>query len=295
MYLTAIYTQSAIYDGLTNIAGNGNVIPWLASSGHATSPTTWEFTLRDGVRFSNGEPFDAAAVASAVEVLTRPASSGWALARELATLKSARVIAPNVGEITTDEPNPMSPRELAWLLLPAPEAWHREYADSFAARPVGTGPYQLTEWHAGREQFDRFEGSWGRPVVPHLEFRQIPDNAARVQALVSDQIDAIIIVNPDDRAVVLPSLTLLGIARDVWRLPERCLHYVPNGFPCAKFDRAAVAGFAAKIVGTVPVIGTVAALRKDKALDRLIRAFAIVRKQAPARLAIVGEGGERPL
>ncbi len=95
-------------------------------------------------------------------------------------------------------------------------------------------------------------------------------------------------------AVVLPSLTLLGIARDVWQLPERCLHYVPNGIPCAKFDRAADAALAAKIVGTGPVIGTVAALRKEKALDRLIHAFAMVRKQAPARLAIVGEGGERP-
>jgi peptide/nickel transport system substrate-binding protein len=202
MYLPTIYTQSAMYDGLTHITGAGNVIPWLASSWRATSPTTWEFTLRDGVRFSNGESFDAAAVASAVEVLTQPASSAWALARELATLKSARVIAPNVVEITTDAPNPMLPREVAWLLLPAPEAWRRVDADTFAARPVGTGPYQLTEWNAGRAQFDRFEGSWRRPAVPHLEFRQIPDNAARVQALVSDQIDAIITVNPDDRAIV---------------------------------------------------------------------------------------------
>lgn len=102
------------------------------------------------------------------------------------------------------------------------------------------------------------------------------------------------LVLPWQSTVVLPSLSLLRIARDIWRLPEKRLVYLPNGIDCAKFARGPDDVLAARISGVGPVIGTVAALRKEKALDRLIRAYAEVRRHQPARLAIVGEGEERP-
>ena len=96
--------------------------------------------------------------------------------------------------------------------------------------------------------------------------------------------------------VLLPSLTLLGIARDVWRLPERRLVYVPNGVDCARFgvepDRAFAAAAGIPDDG-VPVVGTVAALRPEKNLYRLLDAFAQVTVARAARLVIVGDGGER--
>lgn len=95
--------------------------------------------------------------------------------------------------------------------------------------------------------------------------------------------------------VVLPSQTLLRIAREVWRLPEAKLRYVPNGISCARFDRPADPGLAARFAGRGPVIGTVAALRREKALDRLIRAFARIRGRRPCLLVIVGDGQERAM
>ncbi len=91
--------------------------------------------------------------------------------------------------------------------------------------------------------------------------------------------------------VVLPSRTLFGIARDIWRLPRRRLNYVPNGIDLHGSDMAASAG---NWPGDGPVIGTVAALRPEKNLSRLLRAFAIMRQTAAARLVIVGDGAERP-
>jgi glycosyltransferase involved in cell wall biosynthesis len=85
--------------------------------------------------------------------------------------------------------------------------------------------------------------------------------------------------------VVLPSETLLRLAREVWCLPERCLVHIPNGIDC---DR-----FAAPPPGPEPVIGTVAALRPEKNLHRLIDAFALVVARRPARLVVVGDGSER--
>lgn len=85
--------------------------------------------------------------------------------------------------------------------------------------------------------------------------------------------------------VMLPSRTLLRIAAEVWRLPARRLRYVPNGVDLARFapKRRAAAG--------VPVIGAVAALRAEKNLGRLLRAFAQV--DLPARLVVIGDGPER--
>ncbi|MBI5164917.1 MAG: glycosyltransferase [Magnetospirillum sp.] len=96
--------------------------------------------------------------------------------------------------------------------------------------------------------------------------------------------------------VVLPSRTLHAIARHVWKLPERRLLYLPNGIDVARFARPADPAFAAALgLGAgAPVIGTVAALRPEKNVRRLIDAFALVLRRRPARLAIVGDGSERP-
>jgi glycosyltransferase involved in cell wall biosynthesis len=92
-------------------------------------------------------------------------------------------------------------------------------------------------------------------------------------------------------AVVLPSRTLLGIATDIWRLPARRLHYIPNGIDLARFAAATSLSLA---TGEGPVIGTIAALRPEKNIDRLLEAFALFRRQREARLVIVGDGPERP-
>ena len=90
-------------------------------------------------------------------------------------------------------------------------------------------------------------------------------------------------------AVMLPSRNLLRIASDIWRLPTAALHYIPNGIDLERFRAAAAE--TPWPVGDGPVIGTVAALRAEKNLARLIRAFAKVGQ--PCRLVIVGDGPER--
>ncbi len=92
-------------------------------------------------------------------------------------------------------------------------------------------------------------------------------------------------------AVILPSQTLAAIARKQWRLPERVLHLIPNGIDLARFSGAAAMPAPP---GEGPVIGTIAALRPEKNIGRLLRAFAALRATRPARLVIVGDGPERP-
>ena len=88
--------------------------------------------------------------------------------------------------------------------------------------------------------------------------------------------------------VILPSHLLLGIARDVWRLPQRNLLYIPNGIDLSRFSAAA--GNA----DGVAVIGTVAAMRAEKNIGRLLDAFSLLPDRLPARLVIVGDGPMLP-
>ena len=91
---------------------------------------------------------------------------------------------------------------------------------------------------------------------------------------------------------MLPSLKLLGLARDVWKLPPGRLRYVPNGVDCARFAGSPDWEFAAAhgIARDVPIVGAVGGLRVEKNLLRLLDAFSLVVAKRPAQLVIVGDG-----
>jgi glycosyltransferase involved in cell wall biosynthesis len=94
--------------------------------------------------------------------------------------------------------------------------------------------------------------------------------------------------------VVVPSRRLQDLACRVWRLPAACVVYIPNGVDTARFsapDCDGVPGFVRR-PGEL-VIGTVAPLRPEKNIGRLLRAFAMLEFSDPLRLVIAGEGGER--
>jgi glycosyltransferase involved in cell wall biosynthesis len=90
--------------------------------------------------------------------------------------------------------------------------------------------------------------------------------------------------------VIVPSRTLFRLATGTWRLPTAQVRYIPNGIDL----RAVAAARPMPLPGEGPVVGTVAALRPEKNLGRLLHAFRIVAAAVPARLAIVGAGPERP-
>ncbi|MFO1025815.1 MAG: glycosyltransferase [Acetobacteraceae bacterium] len=87
--------------------------------------------------------------------------------------------------------------------------------------------------------------------------------------------------------VVVPSRNLMRIAIEIWKLPRDLVRYVPNG---VDIDRFAPLGTARDGL----TIGTIAALREEKNIARLLRAFALLARTTPARLVVVGDGPERP-
>jgi len=94
--------------------------------------------------------------------------------------------------------------------------------------------------------------------------------------------------------IVVPSRSLEDLAREVWRLPSERVRYVPNGVDVARFSSPAsdvLPGFARR--HDELVIGTVAPLRPEKNVGRLLRAFATLDASLTARLVVAGDGVER--
>ncbi|WP_170985129.1 glycosyltransferase family 4 protein [Roseomonas sp. AR75] len=95
--------------------------------------------------------------------------------------------------------------------------------------------------------------------------------------------------------VALPSTVLLRAAREAWRLPEARLHYIPNGLDLARFRPDGPVA-ALPVPGEGPLLGTVAALRVEKNLARLLHAAALLRGEGIAfRLVVIGDGPERAM
>ena len=96
--------------------------------------------------------------------------------------------------------------------------------------------------------------------------------------------------------VIVPSRTLYRLATERWRLDPARVRIIPNGIDLAAIAAAtpAVLPISTGAIANEIVIGTVAALRPEKALDRLLRAVAALAPSPPIRLVIVGDGPERP-
>jgi len=94
--------------------------------------------------------------------------------------------------------------------------------------------------------------------------------------------------------IIVPSRILERIARETWRQPADRVTYIPNGVDVPVF---AVKPRPDAIPGLTLdnrlIVGTVAGLREEKNLTRMVRAFAIAARDLPARLVIVGEGPDR--
>src|SRR2546430_5106189 len=121
--------------------------PMLATGWRIVNDTTWEFTLRQGVRFHNGEPFNAESVKATMEYLQNPASKShyaayWKLVKEVQIVNDSTV------RFVTEKPWPSLIDRASltdFLVLPA-KALRELGPARLAERPIGTGPFKFVEW-----------------------------------------------------------------------------------------------------------------------------------------------------
>ena len=188
--------QYNIFETLTKINSDGTVSPMLAESWEVSPDLkTYTFKLRKGVKFQNGETFNAAAVKFSFERAGSEKSTNKDK-RTFAGMESVAAIDEHTAVILNKalDPDFLFLMGQATAIIVEPKS-----ADTNATKPVGTGPYQLSVWNKGSSvTLSKWEGYRGAAGVKikKATFRFISDPAAQVAALLAGDVDAFPRVTP---------------------------------------------------------------------------------------------------
>jgi peptide/nickel transport system substrate-binding protein len=184
-----------IFETLTKVNADGNVTPLLAESWEISPDlTTYTFKLRKGVKFHNGEPFNAQAVKYSFDRAGGEKSTNKDK-RTFANI-TTQVADENTIVILTKEIDPDFPFLLgqATAIIVEPKS-----AEGNATKPTGTGPYRLENWVKGSSvtlsKWDGYRNA-GAIKLKRATFRFIADPAAQVAALLAGDVDAFPRVTP---------------------------------------------------------------------------------------------------
>jgi len=226
----SISVMMNVYEPLVTYDAQGHLKPDLAESYEILTPTTIRFHLRSGVKFSNGEPFDAAAVKYTIESITGPGARSPQRAF-LAAVDHVNVVNPLTADLVLKQPAARSTlRTLTYWGEIMPPKFSEQMGDKFTAA-AGTGPFRLVEWRPGeRVVLEARPDYWGqKPSLRRLVFRIIPEAGTRTAALESGDIafaynfpiDQIrrIGSNPNITVLSRPTVRLVYVAFRVDRTP----------------------------------------------------------------------------
>ncbi len=202
--LDAQQVVAMIYDTLIERDDTMQLKPGLALSWQTIDPQTWQIRLRRGVRFHNGEPFDARSVKFTLERLATPGdkAGGHVMYSSFSGIERVDAVDGFTVNIRTKRPDPILPARLAQTfgaqMIPA-EYTKRVGYPGLAKNPVGTGPYRLVQWQKDdRAVLEANPDYWGgKPAIDRVVWRIIPDDLARVAALEAGEVHIIVRVPPD--------------------------------------------------------------------------------------------------
>lgn len=183
-----------IFDTLVMRDEDMNLIAGLATEWKSIDDTTWEFKLREGVTFQNGEPFNAEAVKFSLDRVLDPDNKAPTISY-IRTISSVEVVDENTVRILTTDADPLLPTRMsrypAYIVPPEYIAEHGR--DYFANHPVGTGAYSFVDFVPDeRVTLEANPDYWrGQPDVKTVIWRPIPDATARITSLITGEVDLI--------------------------------------------------------------------------------------------------------
>jgi peptide/nickel transport system substrate-binding protein len=221
---------SHMVETLVELTPKGEIVPKLAEKWEVSADAT-EFTLRlkRGIKFHDGQPFNAEAVKINFDRRLDPKAAtkfGFLVAQ----IASVTVVDEYKVKFKTKVPfAPM----LSYLThtangIQSPAALKKSW-DNPVTMPIGSGPFIFKEWVPGTKVvMVQNNNYWGKkPALSEVTFRVIPDDASRLVALETGEVHAAVRIPPFDipRLQTNPKITIL-------RTPSMRTMFV--GFNCLK-------------------------------------------------------------
>jgi len=206
LYSIYDYLLESDYLGGETPGLGSEIIPSLATSWTQIDDVTVEFVLRDDVTFHNGTKLTASDVKYSVDRIIAP-DADPALAGNVgnfSTFDSIEVIDETTFRIITKAPDPALIQGLTYgAFWTVPQAHVEDVGNEvFGQMPVGTGPYQVTEFVPGDHlTMTAYDGYWGSPAAfSQVTIRVIPETATRIAGVQSNELQLITTVPPDQLA-----------------------------------------------------------------------------------------------
>lgn len=214
-------TQNIFNTLLGRTADGKKLYPELAAAMPTrVNPTTWQFKLRPGIKFTDGEPFDADSVVASVQHIIDPKVNSEQLTY-VSTVKGAQKVNDLTVNITTKGPDPILPSRMYWMRI-IPQNW--QTLPNFASDPVGTGPYEFVQWARGDHITLKANPSyWGspKPTIENVTFNFVPEEATQVAGLAAGSYNLITNLLPEDAKEAPKVIATNGLEHPVFILNAR--------------------------------------------------------------------------
>lgn len=214
-----------IFETLLNFGEQDTTInPGLAKEWEVSEDgLTYTFHLQEGVKFHDGTDFNAEAVVKNVERWKAGAEEQYYYFHSMFKVEGEDVIAKveaaddHTVVFTLSRPQAPFLKNIAMspFAIASPTEFEKA-GDAFGDNPVGTGPFKFVEWKRNDSiTVEKNEDYWqeGLPKLDTIIFRAIPDNSARLNALMTGEIDLADGINPSDAAAIEGNADLQLIER----------------------------------------------------------------------------------
>lgn len=206
-----------IYEALMARTPEGELVPGLAAEAPVQlDPLTWQFKLRPGISFHNGEPFNADAVVASVARVIDPANNSEQMAY-FNTIEGADKVDDLTVKIRTGGPDPILPARMYWMkMVPPVLAQSGDLAD----QPAGTGPYKLESWNRGTDlKLVANADYWnGAPQITEATYRFVTEPGTRLSGLMAGEFDLITNLLPEFAQQAPKSAAVPGLETSVFVL-----------------------------------------------------------------------------
>jgi len=143
---------------------SNELVPELALSYTQVDDNTWQFELRQGVKFHDGSDFNAESAAYSLNFVLAE-ENAFPMRQFFGSQVTAEAVGDYTLNVSTVDPDPILPLRLYFCTIPSAQAI-QDSPDTYEENLVGTGPYKLDEWNRGQSSRSRRTRTGGAAMTP---------------------------------------------------------------------------------------------------------------------------------